>query len=170
MHAHARWVTDDTTSNPITVLIATDGTDASLLAAHEAVALLPAGAEVRLVAVVDGFHDPQEDAGGFEGPVETFEQAEADYREMIVAAEGGLARTARAFGPRPVHQEIIERSSGSVGARICERADELGAAMIVVGSHGHRAIVDVLLGSVSSYVAHHSRCPVLVIRGHQTDR
>jgi nucleotide-binding universal stress UspA family protein len=36
--------------------------------------------------------------------------------------------------------------------------------MIVVGSHGHHALADVLLGSVSNHVVHHSPCPVLVVR------
>ena len=161
-------MTDPDPNTPIHVIVATDGTDASLLAVHEAAHLLPADADLSLVTIVDEFHDPQEDAGGFEGPVETYEQAETDYRAAIVAAEGALARSAQAFGPRPIRQQIIERS-GSIGARLCELAEEQGASMIVVGSHGHRAIVDVLLGSVSSYVAHHSVCPVLVIRGHQTD-
>ncbi|MBK5287297.1 MAG: universal stress protein [Acidimicrobiia bacterium] len=161
-------MTEPSAETPIHVIVATDGTDASLLAVHEAAHLVPADAELSLVIVVDEFHDPQEDAGGFEGPVETYEQAEADYREAIVAAEGALARSAQAFGPRPIRQQIVERS-GSIGARLCALAEEQDAAMLVVGSHGHRAIVDVLLGSVSSYVAHHSPCPVLVIRGHQSD-
>ncbi len=161
-------MTEPSAETPIHVIIATDGTDASLLAAHEAAHLVPADAELSLVMVVDAFHDPQEDAGGFEGPVETYEHAEAEHRGGIVAAEGALARSAQAFGPRPIRQQIVEQS-GSIGARLCALAEEQGAALIVVGSHGHRAIVDVLLGSVSSYVTHHSPCPVLVIRGHQTD-
>ncbi len=151
------------------IIVATDGSDASLLAAHEASKLVPADAELSLVIVVDEMHDPEEDAGGFEGPVLSVEEAQSDYRQAIVAAEGALARSARAFGPRPIRQEILERSSGSVGARLCAFAEEQHAAMIVVGSHGHRAIVDVLLGSVSSHVAHHSPCPVLIIRGSASD-
>ena len=158
-------MTETNTGTPVHVIVATDGTDASLLAAHEATHLIPADAELSLVIVVDAMYDPQEDAGGFEGPVMSIEEAEGDYRAAKVAADGALARSAQAFGDRPIRQQIVERSSGSVGARLCALAEDEGAAMIVVGSHGHRTIVEVVLGSVSSYLAHHSPCPVLIIRG-----
>ena len=152
------------------VIIATDGSDASSLAAHEAVCLLPADADVSLVIVIDPPEDPMADAGGFEGPVISEKEARDDYRESVVAAEGALASSARAFGPRPIRQRIVERANESVGARICSLADAEDVAMIVVGSHGHGALVDVLLGSVSSYVVHHSPCPVLVVRGRKPAR
>ena len=158
-------MTETKTGTPVHVIVATDGTDASLLAAHEASHLIPADAQLSLVIVVDEMSDPQEDAGGFEGPVMSLEEAEGDYRAARVAADGALARSAQAFGDRPIRQQIVERSSGSIGARLCALAEDEGASMIVIGSHGHRTIVEVLLGSVSSYVAHHSPCPVLIIRG-----
>ena len=161
-------MTETSTGTPMHVIVATDGTDASLLAAHEATHLIPVGAELSLVIVVDAMHDPQEDAGGFEGPVMTDEEAEGDYRAARVAADGALARSAQAFGDRPIRQHIVERSSGSIGARLCALAEAEDAAMIVIGSHGHRTIVEVLLGSVSSYVVHHSPCPVLIIRGEKS--
>ncbi|MGZ4675793.1 MAG: universal stress protein [Acidimicrobiia bacterium] len=154
----------DATTPPMHVIVATDGTDASLVAAHEAARLVPADADLSLVIVVDAVEDPMADAGGFEGPVITEKEAEEQHREAVVGAEGALARTARAFGPRPVQQRIVERSAESVGARLCALAADEKAALLVVGSHGHRALVDVLLGSVSSHVVHHSPCPVLVIR------
>jgi nucleotide-binding universal stress UspA family protein len=47
-----------------------------------------------------------------------------------------------------------------------------GAELLVVGSRGHGAVADVLLGSVSTYCVHHARCPVTVIRppGHRPGR
>ena len=146
------------------VIIATDGSEASSLAAHEAAGLVPADADLSLVIVIDAAEDPMADAGGFEGPVITEKEAQDDYRESVVAAEGALATSARSFGPRPIRQRIVERANESVGARLCSLAADEGAGLIVVGSHGHSALVDVLLGSVSTHVLHHSPCPVLVVR------
>jgi len=38
------------------------------------------------------------------------------------------------------------------------------ADLLVVGSHGHGALKDALLGSVSEHCVHHAACPVVVIR------
>jgi len=39
--------------------------------------------------------------------------------------------------------------------------------MLVVGSRGHGGFTGLLLGSVSSNVAEHAPCPVLIIHGDQ---
>jgi nucleotide-binding universal stress UspA family protein len=38
-----------------------------------------------------------------------------------------------------------------------------GADLLVVGSHGHRALSELLLGSVSTACVHHAGCPVVVV-------
>jgi Universal stress protein family len=82
------------------VIIATDGSEASTAAAHQASRLLPADADLSLVTIIEQVQDPMADAGGFEGTVITEDEAQSDYRASMVAAEGALAASARAFGPR----------------------------------------------------------------------
>jgi nucleotide-binding universal stress UspA family protein len=144
------------------VMVATDGSDASVAAAKVAAALF-GEAEYLLVTVVDGFDDPMADAGGIEGPGMDEATAETEYRERIVDAQGALAGTARAFGDRAVPQRVVEQSGESRGARLCAFAGEEDVDVLVVGSHGHGALADALLGSISNYAAHHSPCPVLVV-------
>lgn len=39
------------------------------------------------------------------------------------------------------------------------------ASLVVVGSRGHGEFVGMLLGSVSEFLASHSHCPVVIVRG-----
>jgi nucleotide-binding universal stress UspA family protein len=40
----------------------------------------------------------------------------------------------------------------------------IGADLLVVGSRGHGAFAEALLGSVGQYCVHHAHCPVLIMR------
>jgi nucleotide-binding universal stress UspA family protein len=53
---------------------------------------------------------------------------------------------------------------GAAPTTLANAAD--GAAMLVVGSHGHRGMTKVLFGSVSRGCIQHARCPVLVMPSH----
>jgi nucleotide-binding universal stress UspA family protein len=44
--------------------------------------------------------------------------------------------------------------------------ESIGAEMVLVGSRGHSGIAGLLLGSVSTAVAEHAACPVLIMRTH----
>ena len=50
---------------------------------------------------------------------------------------------------------------------ILTEAGDVGADMIVVGSHGRGAMYELLVGSVSKGVLHKSKLPVLVIPTHR---
>ncbi|MCC9609736.1 universal stress protein [Blastopirellula sp. JC732] len=53
---------------------------------------------------------------------------------------------------------------GDAGHQITEYADEIGAKLIIMPSHGRSGILRVLLGSVTDRVVRLAHCPVLVLR------
>ena len=60
-----------------------------------------------------------------------------------------------------VSTEVLD---GSAGKAIVEAAQDWGADLIVVGSHGYGFWNRVLVGSVSQAVVHHAPCSVLIVR------
>ncbi|XP_030957778.1 universal stress protein PHOS32-like [Quercus lobata] len=47
---------------------------------------------------------------------------------------------------------------------ICQMTEKLGAAVLVMGSHGYGLIKRALLGSVSNHCAQNVKCPVLIVK------
>jgi len=62
-----------------------------------------------------------------------------------------------------VTDEIIIKQ-GPPAEAIVDTAGELNCDLIVMGTHGHGVIADVLVGSTAKWVVRHSPIPVLVIR------
>jgi len=54
--------------------------------------------------------------------------------------------------------------SARPGEAICEVAEDQRATYIVVGTRGLGTFQRTIMGSVSAYVMHHARCPVVIIR------
>jgi nucleotide-binding universal stress UspA family protein len=57
--------------------------------------------------------------------------------------------------------------TGDARDAINETAKELGADLIVMGTHGRRGISRALLGSVAETVVRSAPCPVLTVRPHK---
>jgi nucleotide-binding universal stress UspA family protein len=146
----------------VRALIATDGSLASVEAARRAGELLRGDAEFVVATVVGPVEGPEADAGGFEGPLLSPDEARDLQRAAVVEAHAALAATAQVLGPAPVAQRIAE---GAAGPAICSLATEIHADVIVVGNSGKGPLARALLGSVSSYVVHHCGRPVLVVPG-----
>lgn len=62
-----------------------------------------------------------------------------------------------------VRYRAILEESAPVGTALIAAGLRLGADMIVVGSRGHNGVTELLLGSVSHQVAHHSPIPVVIV-------
>ena len=52
---------------------------------------------------------------------------------------------------------------GSIAQTILQVAEELNADIIVMGSHSKRWLENMLMGSITEYVLHHSSVPLLII-------
>jgi nucleotide-binding universal stress UspA family protein len=59
-------------------------------------------------------------------------------------------------------------TGGSPAGTILEYAREVGAGLIIVGSHGHSVLGGLLIGSVAHKLTQLSACPVLVVRDAQS--
>ncbi len=58
---------------------------------------------------------------------------------------------------------------GSPKVEIVEEAENWGADLIVVGSHGYGFFERMLIGSVSNAVLHHAPCSVLIVKTKGTE-
>ncbi|CAB4887830.1 unannotated protein [freshwater metagenome] len=83
--------------------------------------------------------------------------------ELIAAA---VARAERLISELKINlTEVpydIVSPEGRAGAELVRLAAE--ADLLVLGSRGAGSAREMLLGSVSNYCAHHSTCPVVIIR------
>lgn len=77
-------------------------------------------------------------------------------------AVADLTRNAAGCGPAGVETELMARS-GRAEETILATAREIGAELIVMGSHQNRGVQHLLLGSVAEHVARAAPCPVLVV-------
>lgn len=73
--------------------------------------------------------------------------------DAALAAHGNSSATLR--------YHLVEQSPREA---VCDLAEQVQADLVVVGSHGHRGLRRVLLGSVAEAVVRHAPCSVLVAR------
>jgi nucleotide-binding universal stress UspA family protein len=145
------------TSGP--VLIAYDGSPDARKAIDEVAKLLPGAQSVVLYA-----RQPMEGlAAHLEGhpalkDFRDVEKASLDASERI-AFEG--AKCARAAGLDA--ESGVLSTMATASEAIVQAADELDAALIVLGSRGRRGLWSAVLGSTSVNVLHHARRPTLVV-------
>jgi universal stress protein E len=124
------------------VLLATDGSPHSEAAAGTAGHLAKqAGLPVTVVSVVTGSHSAARRQEAEQAVASKVER----LKGMGVAAEG----------------KIVE---GRPDEAIVKAAEDVGADLIVMGSHGRTGLAKVLLGSVAERVIGQAICPVLIVK------
>lgn len=142
------------------IVLATDGSDCSEVAINEVAGRpWPSGTEVRVISVVEPLFMPTP---------ETW-MLPPTYYDDIKKAGQERARHAldTALSRLSFNRELKVSSAVLTGVAkqaILDEAEEWGANLIVLGSHGYHGWNRFLLGSVSQSVASHAKCSVEIVR------
>ncbi|MBS1118215.1 MAG: UspA domain protein [Deltaproteobacteria bacterium] len=145
--------------HPIQVVVAYDFSPSSEQALARAVEVAARAPQhvLHVVAALDP-HDRATSGGPFAGV--TYKTAE-ELQKLI------LERVTAAFAGRPTAAEVqffVHARIGKPAAEILRLAEEVGADLIFIGTHGKTGVERVLLGSVSERVVREAGCTVMVTR------
>lgn len=148
------------------ILIATDGSDYSKAAIEKCCRIIakPEETSVKIVSVAQVMLSvateplPLPLSGGY------IEQADTALREQALSHLTEAEETIARHFPGSDLDISTAVLNGSAGKAIVEDAQDWGADLIVVGSHGYGFWNRVLVGSVSLAVVHHAPCSVLIVR------
>jgi len=154
---------------PTKILLATDGSRESTLAAQSAAEIAyETGSELHIVYV-----HPRKvplHPGDYVGPEVAVHPSQRE--QELVERETQRLLDAQVEGIEAAGSSVAQTHAG-IGRpdeEIVALAEELGASLIVVGSRGWGEIRRALMGSVSDSIVRHAHCPVLVVRKEQTTK
>ena len=140
------------------ILVPLDGSQNSFAALAHAVALAKtteAELHILYVMALSQQLPLASQISGCKIPLYTVDKPEAFAKTIIDAAVASVPETVNI----KTHVE-----TGAPTIVIKEFAEQHKVDMIVIGSRGLGAISGLILGSVSGYVVHYAKCPVLVVK------
>jgi len=149
---------------PRQVLLATDGSDCSIGAAHAVAAeIWPQGSVFKLLSVQESLIVGNEMEAAHPNSLieELIATAQDRARSAVEQAKDILQRAGLTVDDA---SSVLPGEPRSV---ILDKAKKWGADLIVLGSHGRRGLDRLLVGSVSEAVAVHASCSVRVVRARQ---
>lgn len=149
------------------VLMATDGSKFSRAAIEKGCEIIGGGENIS-VKVISAVATPYVAASEpFAVSADYYRDLEGELRkEAKKNVEEAEAKIRASLPNADVTTQVFV---GSPDQTIVEEAQNWGADLIVVGSHGYGFWSRALLGSVSNSVLNHAPCSVLVVRGVTTE-
>jgi nucleotide-binding universal stress UspA family protein len=150
------------------ILVATDGSECGNAAVIEvANRPWPAGSEAKLLMAIELPLVPTPELWAVpEGYYTDYENMERDRAAKILEEAAATVRHKQ----EDALKVTTQISLGSAKNVVVEEADEWGADLIMVGSHGYSGLQRFLIGSVSQAVALHARCSVEIVRAAAADK
>jgi len=123
-------------------------------------------AKLHYVFVVQNF----EDYSGFFVPPVTMPNLEEELFESAQKRMDDFIEEQRqmfdGYGLDKVEGKVL---SGDVGEEILRYSEEIGANLIVMGTHGYKGLERIMFGSVADQVVKTSCCPVLTINPYREE-
>jgi nucleotide-binding universal stress UspA family protein len=145
------------------ILVATDGSEYSVTALRSVASRpWPKGSELKVLSVPEPFV-PTNVLPYFESK-EIEELNTSALKEATKAVDAGAKILSKLDAKVSTGTPFPQDSPARV---IAKEAQEWGAQMIVLGSHGRRGFDRLTMGSVSEHVAFHAHCSVEVIRSRK---
>jgi nucleotide-binding universal stress UspA family protein len=140
-------------------LLCTDGSELATAALKTGRGLLRPDITPVVVTVIDPADTTLVTGTGFAGGTMSGEQLQEMVRQQEADGEAVVADAVSQLGLGDADTRVV---SGAPGPAICDLAEELGAAVIVIGSRGQGGLKRAILGSVSDHVVRNAPCPVIV--------
>jgi nucleotide-binding universal stress UspA family protein len=136
-------------------LLATDGSEQALKAAHLLARFLPEGSKVELLTVLSMELDPWT----YLGELSDAEARRARIEEQTDRAVGEARRILEAAG----HATSVRRRFGNPSDEVLAEAEETAPDLVVVGRRGLGRAASLMMGSVSTSLLRHCRAPLLIV-------
>jgi len=148
------------------ILLAVDGSPCSDAAIEEVARRpWPEGSIVKVLTAYDLPAPPTPEAWAI--PLTYFEEMDVQLRKQAQNILDAAIQKLKAKLSKTIALDGT-LLPGAPRAVILDEAEDWGADLIVVGSHGYRAWERFLLGSVSQAVVLHAKCSVEVVRCKRT--
>lgn len=145
------------------ILLATEGSAGSQAAIDEVIRRpWPSGSEVKVLSVAHPIPFVPEPTLLGAAAYEESLRKEREYASQQVE------KAAKRIAEASKLSVVPEVRSGSPKKAIVQEAEDWGADLIILGSHGHGPIHRFLLGSVAQAVALHACCSVEIVRCRET--
>ena len=133
------------------ILLAVDGSENSFRATKDAVKIASEETLIELISVLstDGITSEALKAG-------TLENLEADYRQKFAREENYIKEN------HPNYKVTI--AHGHAGRMISNYANDNKVDLVVIGSRGLNPMLEMVFGSVSTYVTKNANCSTLLVK------
>ncbi len=145
------------------ILIATDGSELGGKGVEAGIMLAKQlGARVTIVTVTEMWDSANIAASAMwmadARPIQEYENAAAEGARKILDAASAAAKAAG------VTADVVHVRDKHPAEGIIQAAQDRGADLVVMASHGRRGLGRLILGSQTTEVLTHSKVPVLVVR------